>query len=87
MEHSDMSLYVHEYQGRWYIATPEFGNYGRYTAPLKTGGAYYGSAGYCFGDNAYSCARRRDAVRKAREIYDVVDLSDFIDVVDLSDFI
>ncbi len=72
----DYSKYVHagrgDYTGRWFVALFENG---RYHAPVRKtyrrwipDGVVDGSASYV-PELGYSYARRRDAVRKAKEIH------------------
>ena len=74
----DYSEYVHpgsgDYTGRWFVALIENG---RYFAPVRkrlrrhfSGGVVDGPASYV-PELGYSYARRSDAVRRARELYDL----------------
>jgi hypothetical protein len=66
--------YVHEYNGRFFIGVKTGA---RYECPLNSKSArlsgcsgVYGPADYCVG-SAWNYSRRSDALRKARELYDV----------------
>jgi len=67
-----MEEFVHEYRGRWVVATYKDG---RYYAPMRpemrrmTGAStVFGSLGYVIGC-AYSYTRRCAAVKRARQVY------------------